>query len=83
MSTSPTFSTQLIGQTEKALNAILDHQLAGPGLTEPQWVTLTIAVMSGGTIDRTAFTSRVADALKISGSDAILVARCESLNRVR
>lgn len=70
MSASPTFGTQLIGQTEKALNAILDRQLAGPGLTEPQWVTFTIAVMSGGTIDRTAFASRVADALKISGPDA-------------
>jgi hypothetical protein len=42
MSTGPTFGTQIIGQTEKALNAILARLLAGTGLTEPQWVTLTI-----------------------------------------
>jgi hypothetical protein len=70
MSSAPTFGTQLIGQTEKALNAILDEQLAGTGLTEPQWVTLTIAVMSRGTIDHAAFISHVADALKISHSEA-------------
>jgi hypothetical protein len=39
MSTAPTFSTQLIGQTEKTLNAILGRLLAGTGLSEPQWVT--------------------------------------------
>jgi DNA-binding MarR family transcriptional regulator len=70
MSASPTFGTQLIGQAENALNAILDRELAGTGLTEPQWVTLTIAVMSGGTIDRTALGNRVADALKVSDSHA-------------
>ncbi len=38
MSTTPAFGTQIIGQTEKALNALLDQQLPGTGLTEPQWV---------------------------------------------
>src|SRR5579872_6694816 len=70
MSTSPTFSTQLIGQTEKTLNAILGRLLAGTGLTEPQWVTLTLAVMSSGTTDLPAFAGRLADALKISDADA-------------
>ncbi|HET6870806.1 MAG TPA: hypothetical protein VFH80_33150 [Solirubrobacteraceae bacterium] len=70
MSTTPTFSTQLIGQTEKTLNAILDRLLAGTGLTEPQWVTLTVAVMSGGSIDREAFVSRIASSLRISDRDA-------------
>jgi len=70
MSTTPTFSTQLIGQTEKTLNAILDRLLADTGLTEPQWVTLTIAVMGGGTIDLPEFVIRVADALKISEAEA-------------
>ena len=77
MSSVSTFGTQLIGQTEKALNAILDEQLAGTGLTEPQWVTLTIAVMSRGTIDRAAFVGRVADALKLSPTEA--QARVEEL----
>jgi DNA-binding MarR family transcriptional regulator len=70
MSTTPTFSPQLIGQTEKTLNAILDRLLAGTGLTEPQWVTLTIAVMSGGSIDRAALVSRIAGSLKISDAEA-------------
>ncbi len=70
MSTSPTFSAQLIGQTEKTLNAILDRLLAGTGLTEPQWVTLTLAVRTGGTADLTSFVSHVADVLKINDADA-------------
>jgi hypothetical protein len=70
MSTSPTFSAQLIGQTEKTLNAILGRLLAGTGLTETLWVTLTLAVRSGGTADLAAFVSHVADAVKISDADA-------------
>ena len=70
MSTTPTFSTQLIGQTEKTLNAILGRLLAPTGLTEPQWVTLTVAVMSGGSIERRAFVSRIAAALKIDEAEA-------------
>ncbi|MGN6866963.1 MAG: MarR family transcriptional regulator [Solirubrobacteraceae bacterium] len=70
MSTAPTFSTQLIGQTEKTLNAILDRLLAGTGLDEPQWVTLTVAVMSGESADRDAFASRIAGSLKISDDEA-------------
>jgi DNA-binding MarR family transcriptional regulator len=70
MSTSPTFGTPVIGQTEKALNAILARQLAGTGLTEPQWVTLTLTVMSGGTVDSDELTDRVAGALKVSDAQA-------------
>jgi hypothetical protein len=36
------FGPQLIGQTEKTLNALLDRIL-GDRLTEPQWVTLRVA----------------------------------------
>jgi hypothetical protein len=70
MSTYPTFSPRVIGQTEKTLNAILDRQLAGIGLTEPQWVILTLAVTSGGTAGHEAFTRMVTDALKISETQA-------------
>lgn len=70
MSPTPAFGTQIIGQTEKALNAILERQLADTDVTEPQWVTLTIAVMSGGTIDRAQFVSRVVGALKITDAEA-------------
>jgi len=67
---TPPFGTQLIGQTEKALNAILDRLLAGSGLTEPQWVTLTIAVMSGGSIARGEYDQRVDGALKVGRAEA-------------
>jgi hypothetical protein len=70
MSTAPTFSPQLLGQTENALNAILDRQLAGTGLTEPQWVTLTLTVASGGTVDRNQLVHSVADGLKVSEPEA-------------
>jgi hypothetical protein len=66
----PTLSTRVIGQAEKTLNAILGRQLAGSGLTEPQWVILTLAVTSGGRVDRDQFTRTVAGALKISEADA-------------
>jgi hypothetical protein len=64
------FSTQLIGQTEKTLNAILERLLAGTGLTEPQWVTLTIAAMSTGPIDRASLADRVVGALKVTDAEA-------------
>jgi hypothetical protein len=60
------FTPQAIGQTEKALNAILDRHLAGTGVREPQWVTLTLAVMSGGTLARDELLARVVDSLKVT-----------------
>ena len=68
--TSPAFGTQLIGQTEKTLNAILDRLLAGTGLTEPQWVTLTLTAVSGGTLGLDQLTGRVADTLKVDEAAA-------------
>jgi hypothetical protein len=70
MSTYPTFSPRVIGQAEKTLNAILGRLLAGTGLTEPQWVILTLAVTDGGTAGREEFTRMVAGALKISETEA-------------
>jgi hypothetical protein len=66
---TPSFSPQILGQTEKALNAILDRELAGTGVTEPQWVTLTLAVMSGGTVERSRLVARVADAIKLDPAE--------------
>jgi hypothetical protein len=39
----PSFGPQLIGATEKTLNALLCRLLADTGLTEPQWVTMRLA----------------------------------------
>jgi DNA-binding MarR family transcriptional regulator len=70
MSTDSSFSPRVIGQAEKTLNAILDRLLAGTGLTEPQWVILTLAVTSDATGELDQFTRMVADALKISKTEA-------------
>lgn len=60
------FGTALVGQTEKALNAILERQLVGTGITEPQWVTLTMTVVSGGTVDRAELIGKVSGATQFS-----------------
>jgi DNA-binding MarR family transcriptional regulator len=72
MSTTTTtpFGTQVIGQTEKALGAILDRLLAGTGLNERQWVTLTVTVASGGTVARDQLVGRLAGILKVSEAAA-------------
>ncbi len=81
MSTTPMFSAQLLGQTEKAANAILDRLLAEPGLTEPQWVTLVITAMSAGALDHGQLADRVADTLKMSRAEAeALVAELAAAN---
>jgi hypothetical protein len=69
MTTVPPFQ-QVLGQTEKALNAILDRELAGTGLAEPQWVALTLSVASSGHVDHNRLVARVADALKVSDAQA-------------
>jgi DNA-binding MarR family transcriptional regulator len=61
--------TQVIGQTEKTMNAILDRHLAG-AVSEPEWVTLVLMSRHNGSADRDRFTDEVADALKISQATA-------------
>ena len=59
------FGPQLIGETEKTLNALLLRHLDAAGmagaLTEPQWVTLRIANMLDGAVDRDGLVTAVAD----------------------
>jgi hypothetical protein len=66
----PPISTRVIGQTEKTLNAILDRQLTGTGLTEAGWLILTLAVTGDPAAGRDAFTRQIADNLKISKDSA-------------
>src|SRR4051794_14104975 len=61
---SITFGPELIGRTEKALNAILTRELAATGVTEPRWVTLTLAVMRPGAI------APISEALKVDEATA-------------
>jgi hypothetical protein len=58
---STPFGPQLIGETEKTLDALLRRCLQGTGLTEPQWVTLRIAGAVEGSVDGDALTEAVAD----------------------
>ena len=55
------FGPQLIGETEKTLNALLGRFLAGTELTEPQWVALRLADLLGGTTGAAGLTAAVAD----------------------
>jgi hypothetical protein len=59
------FGPQLIGETEKTLNALLLRSLDAAGvdgdITEPQWVTLRIASMLDGTVNQDGLAAAVAD----------------------
>ena len=59
------FGPQLIGETEKPLNALLLRHLGALGaddeLTEPQWVTLRVANMLDGIVDRVGLAAAVTD----------------------
>jgi hypothetical protein len=66
---STPFGPQLIGETEKTLNALLRRFLQGTGLTEPQWVTLRLAGMLDGSVDVDGLARVVAD--RAHFSDAV------------
>jgi hypothetical protein len=58
---STPFGPQLIGETEKTLNALLRQFLEGTGLSEPQWVTLRVAGLLDGSTDVEGLVAAVAD----------------------
>ena len=58
---STPFGPQLIGETEKTLNALLRRFLEGTGLTEPQWVTLRLADLLDGSVGADGLAAAVAD----------------------
>lgn len=55
------FGPRLIGETEKTLDALLRRFLEPTGLTEPEWVTLRIAALLDGDVDRDGLAAAVAD----------------------
>jgi hypothetical protein len=69
MSPSTTLTPRIIGQAEKTLNAILFRLLAGPGLTEAQWITLTLTA-AGGATGRGQLVAQVAHGLKVGEAQA-------------
>jgi len=62
----PPLSTQVIGQAESALGALLEPLLAETGTTFGQWLVLTVTAASGG-IDRGQLVTRIGDARKVAG----------------
>lgn len=58
---STPFGPQLIGETEKTLNALLCRFLQEPGLTEPEWVILRLAALLDGNVDADSLVAAVAD----------------------
>ena len=69
---STPFGPQLIGETEKTLNALLDRRLADTGLTEPQWVTLRLADQLGGTVDADGLAHAVRDRAHFGDADGLV-----------
>ena len=65
MSVYPVLSTQVIGQAESALGAILGPLLARTGTTFNQWLVLTVTAASGSAVDRGQLVARIASARKI------------------
>ncbi|MEU0096165.1 hypothetical protein [Kribbella sp. NPDC006257] len=63
-----TFGPQLIGQTEKTLQALLSRALDDTGLDERLWVTLRLA----GQPDGSALRERVADLAKFADADQLV-----------
>ena len=58
---STPFGPQLIGETEKTLDALLHRFLQTTGLTERQWVTLRLAGMLDGSVDADGLATALAD----------------------
>ena len=67
-----TFGPQLIGETEKTLNALLLRSLAGSGLDERMWVTLRVASQYDGPAGGLA--ARVADRAHFESADRLVQA---------
>src|SRR5690242_6587865 len=69
MSSYPPLNTQVIGQTESALGALLEPLLADAGITFQQWLVLTVTAASGGRTDRGQLVARIAGARKIDPAE--------------
>jgi hypothetical protein len=66
------FGPQLIGETEKTLNALLQRFLDDTDLTEAQWVTLRLARQFDGTVDADSLAATVADRAHFSDAAGLV-----------
>ena len=69
MQTYPSVNTQVIGQAESALGALLDPILARTGTSFHQWLVLTVTTAGGGAVDRGQLVARISGARKIDGAE--------------
>ena len=67
---NPVLSTQVIGQAESALGAILDPLLAGAGITFAQWLVFVITSQAEGTaVSRDLLISRITVARNMQAAE--------------
>lgn len=66
------FGPQLIGQTEKTLNALLDRALADTGLTEPLWVSLRLTQQLGDTVGPSGLAPAIGDRARYDDAEALV-----------
>lgn len=64
---APALSTQVIGQAESALGALLEPLLDQAELTFPQWLVLVITSASGGSVARGELVQRISTSRKLPG----------------
>jgi DNA-binding MarR family transcriptional regulator len=69
MQAYPSVNTQVIGQAESALGALLDPILARTGTTFTQWLVLAVTTAGGGGLERGPLVARISDARKIDGGE--------------
>jgi hypothetical protein len=67
---TPPFGSALIGQTEKALDAILVRELAGTGMSASGWVILKVAEGAGGRLGRHDLVDRAGAEAKLDAGMA-------------
>jgi hypothetical protein len=67
---TPPFGPALIGQTEKALDAILRRELSGTGASPTGWVLLKLAEGAGGCLGRQDLVDRAAVEAKFEEAKA-------------
>jgi photosystem II stability/assembly factor-like uncharacterized protein len=68
MSDYPPLSTQVIGQAESALGALLEPLLVSGEITFHEWLVLAITAASGGSIDRGQLVARISAARKVDAA---------------
>jgi hypothetical protein len=64
----PPLNTQVIGQAESALGALLAPLLANVEVTFHQWLILTVTAASGGSVDRDWIVARISGARKVDAA---------------